>query len=429
MPEPAQPVEDRALVLARGALAVGVLDAQEERAARAARVGPVEERRARAADVQLAGRARGEAEAARSESVRPRALARRAGRAAAGAGGSRGLPRAFRARGARPLEPRRRSRCVRHEPRRSLDARRASSSRALPKVLLHEHLDGGLRPATVLELARARPATRELPEREAERARPTGSSTGADARQPAALPRGLPPHDRGDADGASARARRLRVRRGHGARTTSSTPRCASRRTSTRTAAWASTRVMTAVLRGLARGSDDFGVELRPDRVRAAQPGRRSSRSSWPSSPSPTASRAASASTWPARRPATRPRSTSTPSSSCKRMNFSITIHAGESFGPESIWQALQYCGAHRIGPRHAADRGHRALRGPGDQARHAGAVRARPPHPDRGLPLDRTCTPARRASLAEHPFPLLLRPGLPRHAQHRQPPDEPHDA
>jgi adenosine deaminase len=34
----------------------------------------------------------------------------------------------------------------------------------------------------------------------------------------------------------------------------------------------------------------------------------------------------------------------------CKRMNFSITIHAGESFGPESIWQALAYCGAHRIG-------------------------------------------------------------------------------
>ena len=32
------------------------------------------------------------------------------------------------------------------------------------------------------------------------------------------------------------------------------------------------------------------------------------------------------------------------------RMNFAITIHAGESFGPESIWQALQYCGAHRIG-------------------------------------------------------------------------------
>jgi adenosine deaminase len=33
-----------------------------------------------------------------------------------------------------------------------------------------------------------------------------------------------------------------------------------------------------------------------------------------------------------------------------KRANGSITIHAGEGFGPESIWQALQYCGAHRIG-------------------------------------------------------------------------------
>ena len=34
----------------------------------------------------------------------------------------------------------------------------------------------------------------------------------------------------------------------------------------------------------------------------------------------------------------------------CRRENFNITIHAGEAFGPPSIWQALQYCGAHRIG-------------------------------------------------------------------------------
>ncbi|MBE2280790.1 MAG: adenosine deaminase [Ignavibacteriaceae bacterium] len=33
-----------------------------------------------------------------------------------------------------------------------------------------------------------------------------------------------------------------------------------------------------------------------------------------------------------------------------KRANFNITIHAGEAFGKESIWQALQWCGAHRIG-------------------------------------------------------------------------------
>ena len=33
-----------------------------------------------------------------------------------------------------------------------------------------------------------------------------------------------------------------------------------------------------------------------------------------------------------------------------KRENFYITIHAGEAFGKESIWQAIQICGAHRIG-------------------------------------------------------------------------------
>jgi len=34
----------------------------------------------------------------------------------------------------------------------------------------------------------------------------------------------------------------------------------------------------------------------------------------------------------------------------CLRQCFPITIHAGEAFGKESIWQALQICGAQRIG-------------------------------------------------------------------------------
>jgi len=33
-----------------------------------------------------------------------------------------------------------------------------------------------------------------------------------------------------------------------------------------------------------------------------------------------------------------------------RQKNFNITIHAGEAFGVESIWQAIQHCGAHRIG-------------------------------------------------------------------------------
>ena len=34
----------------------------------------------------------------------------------------------------------------------------------------------------------------------------------------------------------------------------------------------------------------------------------------------------------------------------CRRENFHITIHAGEAYGPRSIWKALQFCGAERLG-------------------------------------------------------------------------------
>ena len=33
-----------------------------------------------------------------------------------------------------------------------------------------------------------------------------------------------------------------------------------------------------------------------------------------------------------------------------QRANFYSTLHAGEAFGVASIWQALQFCGAHRLG-------------------------------------------------------------------------------
>jgi adenosine deaminase len=33
-----------------------------------------------------------------------------------------------------------------------------------------------------------------------------------------------------------------------------------------------------------------------------------------------------------------------------RRENFHLTIHAGEAFGPPSIWEALQLCGAERLG-------------------------------------------------------------------------------
>ena len=62
-PEPGEAVENDLRVRVGAALLVGVLDAQDEHAAEAARVEPVEERGARAADVQVAGGGGGEADA------------------------------------------------------------------------------------------------------------------------------------------------------------------------------------------------------------------------------------------------------------------------------------------------------------------------------------------------------------------------------
>jgi adenosine deaminase len=33
-----------------------------------------------------------------------------------------------------------------------------------------------------------------------------------------------------------------------------------------------------------------------------------------------------------------------------QRENFHMTLHAGEAFGPTAIWEAIQYCGAERLG-------------------------------------------------------------------------------
>ncbi len=95
-----------------------------------------------------------------------------------------------------------------------------------------------------------------------------------------------------------------------------------------------------------------------------------------------------------------------------KRMNFSITIHAGESFGPESIWQALQHCGAHRIG------HGTRLIE---DMVVYEGKVLSLGPLAqyvlDHRIPIE-VClssnvhTGAAR-SLQEHPFPRYFEKGF----------------
>src|SRR4051812_5749259 len=61
--EPPQVAQDGLLGLARRALDIRVLDAQDERPAGSAREQPVEQRGSRVADVELTGRAWGETEA------------------------------------------------------------------------------------------------------------------------------------------------------------------------------------------------------------------------------------------------------------------------------------------------------------------------------------------------------------------------------
>jgi adenosine deaminase len=106
-----------------------------------------------------------------------------------------------------------------------------------------------------------------------------------------------------------------------------------------------------------------------------------------------------------------------------RRENFHITIHAGESFGLPSIWEALQFCGARALRARRPHRRRHhrqgRWVGGAGPARR----VRARPRVPLEMRPTSNVHTGA-AASIAEHPFDLL-RGCASGHRQHRQPADE----
>ena len=92
-----------------------------------------------------------------------------------------------------------------------------------------------------------------------------------------------------------------------------------------------------------------------------------------------------------------------------RRENFHITIHAGESFGLPSIWEALQWCGAERLGHgvRIVDDI---MIRDDGsvELGRLAAFVR------DRRVPLEMCPTSnvhtAAAASIADHPIDLLRR-------------------
>lgn len=97
---------------------------------------------------------------------------------------------------------------------------------------------------------------------------------------------------------------------------------------------------------------------------------------------------------------------------SIHRANFNITIHAGEAYGSESIWQALQWCGAHRLGhgTRLMDDVEYDAAGQPqfGSLARYV---------LDHRIPLEMCLSSnvhtGACASLETHPFPVFFRAGF----------------
>jgi adenosine deaminase len=91
-----------------------------------------------------------------------------------------------------------------------------------------------------------------------------------------------------------------------------------------------------------------------------------------------------------------------------RRENFHTTIHAGEAFGLPSIWEAVQFCGAERLG--HGVRIVDDISGGPGEEelGRLAAFVR------DRRIPLE-LCPTSNLGTgvcktIAEHPIGMLRR-------------------
>jgi adenosine deaminase len=95
-----------------------------------------------------------------------------------------------------------------------------------------------------------------------------------------------------------------------------------------------------------------------------------------------------------------------------RRENFHLTIHAGEAFGLPSIWEALQLCGAERLGHGvRIVDDVEVGPEGDAHLGRLASLVR------DRRVPLE-LCPRSNvhsgaTASIAEHPIGLLTSLGF----------------
>ena len=291
----------------------------------------------------------------------------------------------------------------------------------MPKVLLHDHLDGGLRPATVVELAREYGYT-HLPTTDVARAGDLVQPR-RQAQRPRALPRDVRAHRRRDAAPRRHRAGRRRVRRG---------PR--RRRRRLRRGAHGARAVHRAgpharrggrghPRRASPRARPGTPLTIYADLLRPCAPRRAARRS--PSWPCATATRGVVGFDIAGAEAGYPPTAHLDAFQYVQRENFHTTIHAGEAFGLPSIWEAVQFCGAERLG--HGVRIVDDISGAPGDEqlGRLAAFVRDRV-HPARAVPdLQRRHRRVRvdRRAPDRHAPPAAL----PGHGQHRQPADERH--
>ncbi len=216
--------------------------------------------------------------------------------------------------------------------------------RSLPKVLLHDHLDGGLRPQTIVELARD----------ERYPALPTGDPGAlADWFHRGARRGSLPLYLEGFAHTCGVMQTPEALERvayemmedmrddGVVYVETRFAPVLHTRK------GLAGDQIVSAVLKGLERGKRDFGVEygvivcaLRNMRVSEEMA----------ELAVDFRDRGVVGFDLAGEEGGFPPKKHIDAFHYIQRENFNITIHAGEAFGKESIWQAIQWCGAHRIG-------------------------------------------------------------------------------
>ena len=273
----------------------------------------------------------------------------------------------------------------------------------LPKVLLHDHLDGGLRPATVIELANEY-GYNKLPTTDVDDLAAWFNAR-RQAQRPGVVPRDVRPHrrrhaaPRRDRTGRRSNAPQDLAADGVVYAEVRMAPELCTE------AGLTHDEAVAAMLDGFRKGSDgtDLTIYLICSAMRTAARSREIAELAvrWRDAGVVGFDIAGAEEGYP-------PTHHLDAFDYVRRENFHTTIHAGEAFGLPSIWEAVQFCGAERLG--HGVRIVDDITGPPGEEelGRLAAFVR------DRRIPLE-LCPTSNLGTgvcktIAEHPIGMLRR-------------------